>query len=199
MRSRGRRRRFRRCGARPHAEVTTAVLVEDIDVHRERFGVEPICVVLSKAGTKIAPSCYYAAKNRAPSARNSRCPAPGGDPSGPCRELRRLRGPQGPRGDEPAWPPDRAVHGAPADAYRGAARDQPSQRAMHHDPGAGPDSRPDLLDRDFAPPAPNRVWVASTPIAGPSPGGSTRRSSSTSTPAAWSAGSCRRACAPSSP
>ncbi len=27
-------------------------------------------------------------------------------------------------------------------------------------PGAGPDTRPDLLDRDFKAPAPNRVWVA---------------------------------------
>lgn len=27
-------------------------------------------------------------------------------------------------------------------------------------PGAGPDTRPDLLNRNFVPPAPNRVWVA---------------------------------------
>jgi putative transposase len=27
-------------------------------------------------------------------------------------------------------------------------------------PGRGPDTRPDLLDRNFAAPAPNRVWVA---------------------------------------
>ena len=46
--------------------MSTAVLVDYIDAHRERFGVEPICAVLSKAGTKIAPSSYYAAKTRPP-------------------------------------------------------------------------------------------------------------------------------------
>lgn len=47
----------------------TAVLVEYVDQHRDRFGVEPICDVLAEAGTKIAPSTYYAAKTRPPSAR----------------------------------------------------------------------------------------------------------------------------------
>ena len=45
------------------------MLVEYIDAHRDRFGVEPICTVLTGAGTQIAPSTYYAAKKRAPSAR----------------------------------------------------------------------------------------------------------------------------------
>jgi len=40
-----------------------------IDHHRDRFGVEPICRVLSKHGCKIAPSTYYAFKKRPPSAR----------------------------------------------------------------------------------------------------------------------------------
>ncbi|MBF0817627.1 hypothetical protein [Microbacterium paludicola] len=40
----------------------TAVLVDYIDEHRDRFGVEPICHVLRDAGLKIAPSTYYAAK-----------------------------------------------------------------------------------------------------------------------------------------
>jgi putative transposase len=40
-----------------------------IDTHRERFGVEPICTVLSEHGCGIAPSTYYAAKTRPPSAR----------------------------------------------------------------------------------------------------------------------------------
>lgn len=47
----------------------TAVLVEYIDGHRGRFGVEPICQVLREAGLQIAPSTYYAAKTRPPSAR----------------------------------------------------------------------------------------------------------------------------------
>jgi putative transposase len=40
-----------------------------IDDHRDRFGVEPICRVLTDHGCKIAPSTYYAAKKRPPSAR----------------------------------------------------------------------------------------------------------------------------------
>ena len=49
--------------------MSTAVLVEYIDQHREEFGVEPICRVLRKAGMQIAPSSYYAARIRPPSAR----------------------------------------------------------------------------------------------------------------------------------
>ncbi len=40
-----------------------------IDGHKQRFGVEPICRVLSEHGLKIAPSTYYAARNRSLSAR----------------------------------------------------------------------------------------------------------------------------------
>ncbi len=54
---------FRRGGARP----PTTVMVECIDQHRDPFGVEPICREL-----RIAPSMYYAAKTRPPSARAMR-------------------------------------------------------------------------------------------------------------------------------
>ncbi len=46
-----------------------------IDTHRHRrtagkvWGVEPICRVLTEHGVKIAPSTFYAARNRPPSAR----------------------------------------------------------------------------------------------------------------------------------
>ncbi len=40
-----------------------------IDAYRHRFGVEPICAVLTEHGVGIAPSTYYAAKKRRPSAR----------------------------------------------------------------------------------------------------------------------------------
>ena len=40
-----------------------------IDEHRARFGVEPICRVLTEHGVKIAPSGYYAFKVRPVSAR----------------------------------------------------------------------------------------------------------------------------------
>jgi putative transposase len=43
--------------------------VEFIEAHRGRFGVEPMCRVLSEHGVRIAPSTYYAATARPPSAR----------------------------------------------------------------------------------------------------------------------------------
>ena len=43
------------------------MIVEFIDGQREEFGVEPICTVL-----RVAPSTYYAAKSRPPSARATR-------------------------------------------------------------------------------------------------------------------------------
>jgi putative transposase len=43
--------------------------VEFIDVHRDRFGVAPICRVLSEHGCPIGPRTYYAFKTRPASAR----------------------------------------------------------------------------------------------------------------------------------
>ena len=40
-----------------------------IEANRAEFGVEPICTVLSSAGLQVAPSTYYAARSRPPSAR----------------------------------------------------------------------------------------------------------------------------------
>jgi putative transposase len=37
--------------------------------HKKVLGVEPICRVLSEHGMPIAPSTYYAARSRPPSAR----------------------------------------------------------------------------------------------------------------------------------
>nr|WP_157129546.1 IS3 family transposase [Nocardia amamiensis] len=51
-------------GGRP----PTAVIVDYIDAHRHRFGVDPICRVLTGHGLQIAPSTYYAAKKRGISA-----------------------------------------------------------------------------------------------------------------------------------
>jgi putative transposase len=36
------------------------MIVDYIDSHRERFGVEPVCAVLAEAGIQVAPSTYYA-------------------------------------------------------------------------------------------------------------------------------------------
>ena len=44
-------------------------IVAFIDVHRDRFGVEPICRVLTEHGCKIAPNTYWVARKRPLSAR----------------------------------------------------------------------------------------------------------------------------------
>ena len=43
-----------------------------ITQNKARFGVEPMCRVLSEHGVPIAPSTYYAGRDRAPSARARR-------------------------------------------------------------------------------------------------------------------------------
>jgi putative transposase len=48
------------------------MMVDYIDAHRDVFGVEPICRVLSAAGCQVAPSTYYAAKVRPLSTRRLR-------------------------------------------------------------------------------------------------------------------------------
>jgi putative transposase len=45
------------------------VVIAFIADHKDRFGVEPICRVLTEHGVKIAPSTYYAARVRPASAR----------------------------------------------------------------------------------------------------------------------------------
>jgi transposase InsO family protein len=40
------------------------VIVDDINDHRHLYGVDPICRVLTEHGLEIAPSTYYAAKQR---------------------------------------------------------------------------------------------------------------------------------------
>lgn len=45
------------------------MVVQFIDEHRDRFGVEPICRVLTEHDVPIAPSGYYAFKTRPASAR----------------------------------------------------------------------------------------------------------------------------------
>ena len=55
---------FLRGGARP----PTQEVVAFIDANRDEFGVEPICTVV-RIALQVAPSTYYAAKTRPPSAR----------------------------------------------------------------------------------------------------------------------------------
>jgi hypothetical protein len=45
------------------------VIIDYIERYKNVFGVEPICTTLTSAGVPIAPSTFYAARTRPPSAR----------------------------------------------------------------------------------------------------------------------------------
>ena len=85
----------------------------------------------------------------------------GRDRSGARGELRRLRRPEGVAGAQPGGHRGRAVHGRAADA-----RARPGRRAAAASACAPPSptaaaARPaDLVQRQFTPLAPNRLWVA---------------------------------------
>gem|GEM_PF-3601731 len=111
----------------------TAVLVEYIDEHRDRFGVEPICQVLRDADVQIAPSTYYAAKSRPLSAQG--CQGRGADrrhPGGPRGEPRCLRRPEDPCGLEPGRRRGRPLHRRAADARRGHPGNPARQDPQDH-------------------------------------------------------------------
>ncbi len=137
------------------------MIVAYIDEHRERLGVEPICRVLTGAGVQVAPSTYYAAKTRPPSARSHSDVAT----SGLIRKLHTDN-----YGVYGARKVDAELHrqGHPvarcivqrlmrqAD-LRGISRAKGPRTTV---PGSGPDTRPDLVDRAFRADAPDRLWVA---------------------------------------
>jgi putative transposase len=141
--------------------VTTAVLVDYIHQHREEFGVEPICTVLRQAGMQIAPSSYYAARSRPPSARTVaderrlRVIRQVHKENYGVYGVRKMHAEMNRRGHRIARC---TVHRLMrADGLRGISRAKGPRTTI---PGQGPDTRPDLLDRDFKAPAPDRVWVA---------------------------------------
>jgi len=133
-----------------------------IDTHRGRFGVEPICEVLREHGVGIAPNTYHVAKKRPPSRRSVR-------DAELKIEIQRVF-------DENLF-----VYGADkiwAQLNRENIRVARCtvERLMRQMGLSGVrrgksftvtttgDDRlerpPDLVDRDFGAPAPNRLWVA---------------------------------------
>ncbi len=117
------------------------MLVEYVDQHRDRFGVEPICEVLDSAGTKIAPSTYYAAKARPPSARAVRdaelVPVIGqGHKVARCTVERLMK----------------------AEGLRGIKREKTRKTTLSV--GAQTPRPADLVERQFIAQAPNQLWVA---------------------------------------
>jgi len=127
-----------------------------IDEHRARFGVEPICQALA-----IAPSSYYAARSRPPSARTVR-----DDALKP--EISRIHaGNLGVYGARKVWRTlrregteigrDRVARLMRGLDLTGATR---NRRVRTTFPTSFAVRPADLVERVFAAPAPDRLWVA---------------------------------------
>jgi putative transposase len=130
------------------------------------FGVEPICTTLTSAGVPIAPSTFYAARTRPPSARAVRD-----------EELRPViarvhqenYGVYGIRKMHAQLNREEVLAGCQPVArcttarlmkdlgLRGISRTKSLRTTV---PGTGPDTRPDLVERTFTAERPNRLWVA---------------------------------------
>jgi len=126
-------------------------------------GVEPICRTLTEAGAKIAPSTYYAAKTRPPSARSvadavldERIITTHAANFGVygVRKMWKALNRQ-----EPQQPVARCTvaRRMAACGLSGAVRGKVKRTTVAAEVAARPG---DLLDRDFTAPAPNRRWVA---------------------------------------
>ena len=133
-----------------------------IDEHRQVFGVEPICRLLTECGWPIASSTYRAAKTRPPSQRQRR-------DEQLTQHIRRVhRGNYHAFGARKVWLTLNR-EGTPvarctverlmrADNLRGLVRGRKVYRTTIADDTA---ARPaDLVQRDFTADAPNRLWVA---------------------------------------
>lgn len=139
-----------------------------LDAHRHQvvegrqLGVEPICAVLKDTAAKIAPSTYYAARARKPSARAVR----------DARLLPLVRKVHaenlGVYGARKVWAElnrqgatvarctvERLMAG---DGLRGIAREKTTRTTVSH--GAQSQRPGDLVEREFVADAPNRLWVA---------------------------------------
>jgi putative transposase len=141
------------------------LIVEYIDARQEEFGVEPICATLSDAGVKIAPSTYYAARSRPPSARSVRDITV----TEKIKEVHECNyGVYGVRKVHAELARQGGIDGRPVArctvarlmrsvGLQGISRLKTPRTTR---PGKGPDPRPDLVNRGFTAPAPNRLWVA---------------------------------------
>jgi len=135
--------------------------VRFVDEHKSVFGVEPICRVLAQHGAPIAPSTYYAAVSRPPSARSVRDAALKAEISRVWKENREVYG------ADKVWlelnrqgitvarcTTERLMRQL---GLQGARRGKKVRTTV---PGRNGQRAPDLLRRDFTAPAPNRRWAA---------------------------------------
>jgi hypothetical protein len=186
-----------RAGARP----ATALVVAFIEGHKARFGVEPICRVLSEHGVPIAPSTYYAAGHRPVSALRRR--------DVELTELIRTvhAGNYGVYGYRKVWHEltRRGVAVGRQTVARlmrtaGPAGVSRSKSTRTTRPAATAQRPAELLERAFNAAAPNSRWVADISyVWTPGLGSSTSRSSPTCSPGASSAGGRRARYAPTWP
>ena len=136
-------------------------MVDFIDQHRERFGVEPICRVLREADVQIAPSSYYAARVRPASARAVSDAALTEVITEVHRDNYGVYGARKMHAE--LHRTGRAVARCTVErlmkaaGLRGISRSKGPRTTIT---GAGPDTRPDLVDRQFAAAAPRQLWVA---------------------------------------
>ena len=137
------------------------MIVTFIDQHKHEFGAWPICRTLTAAGTQIAPSTYYAFKTRPPSKRTLR-------DEELLVQIRRVHAENfGVYGAKKLHAQLRREGVAVArctverlmraEGLRGISREKGPRTTR---PGDGPDTRPDLVERNFTATAPNQLWVA---------------------------------------
>jgi putative transposase len=138
-----------------------------IDAHKSRFGVEPICRVLTQHGVQVAPSGYYAHHTRPASARAHRDqvvlaaieriyhdPKLGRGLYGARKVWHQLRREGGVDGVAvPRCQVERLMRTA---GLRGVRRGQPVITTRAEKQAIRP---PDLVDRDFTAARPNQLWV----------------------------------------
>jgi putative transposase len=138
------------------------VIVDYISQHRDEFGVEPICRVLTEHGCPIAPSTYYDNLDREPSKRDLRDAeilgliesvraTRFGDRLGARKMWLRLRS----QGHEVARCTIERLMAT--QEWVGTLR---RQRVRTTIPGAADERPHDLVDRDFTATRPNQLWVA---------------------------------------
>lgn len=135
-------------------------MIAYIDEHRGQFGVQPICRLLAEHGAAIAPSTYYAAKRRPPSARAVR-------DAWLTAEITRVYKESGEvYGARKVW---LQLHREGSPAARctverlmraaGLAGVRRGRRTRTTIPAKRKSWPADLVNRDFHAAAPNRLWV----------------------------------------
>lgn len=137
------------------------MIVSFIDENKDRFGVEPVCAQLAELGCAFAPSTYYDARSRPRSQRAVRDDylkeviQKSYDENYSCYGARKIWVALRQDGlDVARCTVERLMREL---GLRGATRGKARSTTVA-DPAAA--RAPDLVGRDFAPPAPNRLWVA---------------------------------------